>query len=96
MKTALLKIVVLACLACGARSACAQSEGCTGMRSAIGALIGGAIGSLVLPVIGTAWGAVLAAGGTCGVDAVSAWRADKPSSGAAGPTSRPADVRAIR
>lgn len=44
------------------------AEGCNYQRSAIGAVIGGLIGTLVFPGVGTAWGAALGAGSTCGID----------------------------
>ena len=48
------------------------TEGCNYQRSAIGAVIGGLLGTLVFPGVGTAWGVALGAGGTCGIDQ---WRA---------------------
>ena len=66
MRTAWRKSVVAIALACSANLAHAEAlEVCSGLRASIGAVIGGALGTLVFPGIGTVWGAALGAGGTC-------------------------------
>ena len=72
MKAFLLKALALLLIGCVTEMAHA-ADGCSYKRSAIGAVIGGLLGTLVFPGVGTAWGAALGAGGTCTVDE---WRAD--------------------
>jgi hypothetical protein len=82
MKALLSKAIVLACLAVSIDIA--HAEGCTGTRSGIGAMIGGALGTLLFPGLGTVGGAALLGGGVCGYD----WL--KRRLGADGSTTTPA------
>jgi hypothetical protein len=69
MRTALLKVAAVIVLTCSANVAHAQSsELCSGLRSAVGAVLGGALGTLIFPGVGTVWGAALGGGSACTID----------------------------
>jgi hypothetical protein len=71
MRTICIRVVMLMCFASMAGNAHAETPtGCSMVRSAIGAVIGGVLGTLVFPGLGTGVGVALGGGGTCGYDSV--------------------------